>query len=279
MHPGTLSILILVLSTYTSPCFGLSCRQHLHYIGYNDTAFELCAILHARPFTVCITCHLEYSRAFTLFYNLFHSRDEISKNCSEELISGARVSIIQRDYDHMTKTWSISNCDNCFDVTDKDNVITYNKSQKTINFENKEADLKDCVDENKGNTTSLCDICSKKFDDLSDYFNGLAEDTDGMVCMDIIDKMNITRNAWAGYGCTHTYNMSIEVFATLGCVILFSIMFYVVARWSQRPKDIALIRVNTLQNAMFDDMSVEKQEEHVVSKSVDYSDSVPRLTC
>lgn len=268
-------ILLICGSVSLAPDDGDICGDLLNQIATDDSNFTLCALLGARPFIVCTDCYQRYAAAYTLFYNLMESRDNISKACSEELVSGDRVSIIQGDFDLMKEIWTVSYCDNCFDVKDENTVISYNLSHATRRFLHEKKDLENCIKEYQNNSSCVCEKCSHKFNVLSDFFNTLAEDTDGKLCMDIIDMMNITSNAWADHGCTRVYRVSYDVYILLGCVLLVTILFYVLAIVSQDAQDTELMRIHTIQSAVFDDVSVEQEnKEESCSSRIDHSHSV-----
>lgn len=235
------------------------CRKHLTEIADSDSSFELCALLNARPFQVCRNCHDDYSAAYTLFINLQMERGAIAKNCSSELLSGDRVSIINRDFEHLKETWKASYCDNCFYRQDTNDTVHFTESPSTQGFFNRSDNLLECIDTQLDNKTNICSACSFKFDQLSDYYNVLVEQTKGVVCMDITDQMNRTRVEWSGYGCTHIYPLSYDVYATVAIIIILTFIFYLSARLSQKPMDTEIVTVHTIQRTLNRQHSSERR--------------------
>ncbi|OQR78870.1 osteopetrosis-associated transmembrane protein 1-like [Tropilaelaps mercedesae] len=274
VHFVFLNVLLLCLSTWVSLGVAISdqCRLYLQYVAETNSAFEVCALLDARPFTVCTSCYENYALAYNTFVNLKNGRGQVAKNCSEDLVSGDRVSIINRAFNYLTDTWISGNCDNCLVVTKEDNQLSFQIAESTKEFQYRRQRVTECIDSHLRNQSTVCLDCQSTFLNLSESYNQLVNKYQNKLCMDIIDAMNETRVEWSEYGCSQMYYINLEVCLYAGAMVTITIIFYVVARYSQKPREAEILEERTLRHHV-SKMSVGSNAFH--TNSCDQQNLIP----
>ncbi|XP_022655927.1 osteopetrosis-associated transmembrane protein 1-like isoform X1 [Varroa jacobsoni] len=250
--------LLLCLSALPSVSLGLTpeCKEYLKDVAQSSSGFEVCALLCARPFRVCSSCFDDYAFAHNMFVNLKSGRGQVEKNCSEDLVSGDRVSIINRAFTYVTETWESGNCDNCLVVSKSDDIVHFKVAEFAKEFQTRAEQVFKCIDSHIKNESRICTDCLSSFSNLSNFYHGLVKKYEEKLCMDIIDIMNTTRVKWSDYGCSHVYGLEPEVCLYAWAMVIITIVFYFFARFSQKPRDAEILEGRTMR-------------EHISKMSVD----------
>ncbi|XP_003738793.1 osteopetrosis-associated transmembrane protein 1 [Galendromus occidentalis] len=242
--------LFVILLLPTAAAISQECQNYLMGVAFTNSQFQVCALIRARPFSVCTMCHRDFASAYNTFIELKDGRGPIEKNCSEDLVSGDRISIINRDFRHLTSTWEDANCDSCLVMNKTKDVVSFKVSESTHKFRRLSALVDECIDSQLQNKSLICDVCSEHFRNLSSFYDSLNEKSAGNMCMDILDTMNQTRVEWSTFGCSKVYPLDIEVWIYAAMMVVLTLTFYLVARFSQNPKDEAIIEGRTLKDRM-----------------------------
>ncbi|XP_022697360.1 osteopetrosis-associated transmembrane protein 1-like isoform X3 [Varroa jacobsoni] len=186
----------------------------------------------------------------------FEGRGQVEKNCSEDLVSGDRVSIINRAFTYVTETWESGNCDNCLVVSKSDDIVHFKVAEFAKEFQTRAEQVFKCIDSHIKNESRICTDCLSSFSNLSNFYHGLVKKYEEKLCMDIIDIMNTTRVKWSDYGCSHVYGLEPEVCLYAWAMVIITIVFYFFARFSQKPRDAEILEGRTMR-------------EHISKMSVD----------
>ncbi|EEC15804.1 conserved hypothetical protein [Ixodes scapularis] len=153
-----------------------NCTLLLVTIANVTSVFERCALMRARPFTMCESCVNEYGVAVRIFDQLQKNlTDPTMKLCKDEFFSSAKFSVVYKTIVHIRDLWQSASCDGCFEKQLSSDG-GYMVSNDTIIFNRKLHEMNECVNRSESeskNRTNLCIICDGPYRDLNRFYNGL----------------------------------------------------------------------------------------------------------
>uniref|UniRef100_A0A4D5RN18 Osteopetrosis-associated transmembrane protein 1 n=1 Tax=Ixodes scapularis TaxID=6945 RepID=A0A4D5RN18_IXOSC len=222
-----------------------NCTLLLVTIANVTSVFERCALMRARPFTMCESCVNEYGVAVRIFDQLQKNlTDPTMKLCKDEFFSSAKFSVVYKTIVHIRDLWQSASCDGCFEKQLSSDG-GYMVSNDTIIFNRKLHEMNECVNRSESeskNRTNLCIICDGPYRDLNRFYNGLVRASkDGNICFDMVDAMNATHMLWSSHLCSvHQYSNT-PSFIVAGVVGLLVMLFYAGAGLVINPLNTELV--------------------------------------
>lgn len=207
-----------------------NCTKLLETIAEVTSLFELCALMNAQPFTMCMNCASLYGNAIGIFYQLTtNTTDPDTRLCRHQFFSSAKVSIVDKTFTHIQDLWRSASCDGCYQnpVVGRTNHTIRNE---TLMFNNKLAAMNKCINQSEvqsKNITDLCVTCEPPYRDLNNFYNSLVQKSkDGNICFDMVDAMNATRFLWSSHLCSVHHYQNTPAFVVAGVVALLVTLFY-----------------------------------------------------
>uniref|UniRef100_A0A224YS28 Protein containing OSTMP1 domain n=1 Tax=Rhipicephalus zambeziensis TaxID=60191 RepID=A0A224YS28_9ACAR len=89
-----------------------NCTNLLETIAEATSMFELCALMNAKPFTMCMNCAEMYGSGIGIFYQLTtNTTDPASRLCRHQFFSSTKVSIVDKTFTHIQDLWTSASCD------------------------------------------------------------------------------------------------------------------------------------------------------------------------
>jgi hypothetical protein len=213
------------------------CRIYLEYFANSTSNFTQCAIRNARPIRMCERCVDYYLDVLKAHEDIYKAHDEGGHSCQMKLVNLDRLEVIEGAFEYVEKLWTRGHCSSCFVVKDN-GTLTPQLLNITITFQQLYNDTQNCFNTFYNVTTkkyepAVCVNCTEKYCNLNKYYEDHKADTgEGILCMDIVDAMNLTRTEWSKLlGCYIT-EPNVEVLFIIS-VILISVtplVFYGAAK-------------------------------------------------
>lgn len=207
-----------------------NCTDLLENIAEVTSLFELCALMNAQPFTMCMNCASMYGKAIGMLYQLrTNTTDPGSRLCRDQFFSSAKVSIVDKTFTHIQDLWISASCDGCYQ-NPVEGHSTVTVRNETYMFTSKLAAMNKCINQSEAqskNLTDLCVTCEQPYRDLNNFYNSLVQKSkDGNICFDMVDAMNATRFLWSSHLCSVHHYQNAPAFVVAGVVALLVTLFY-----------------------------------------------------
>lgn len=203
----TISVVLTVFSVIASvnlsvveefqkwPSEDQNCSTLLENFANSSAHFTYCAIKNARPIRICSECFQKFQEVVDVHNNISKMEDESGiKICKQQLMNLDRLEVIEKGFLYITDMWDSAHCKNCLSIGNRTEV-----SNTTMHFMQLRDITKECFkNHSSGGETydqSVCVDCEKVYCDMNKFYDSL-KTTQGDVCMDIVDSMNITRVEW-----------------------------------------------------------------------------------
>lgn len=227
-----------------------NCTNLLQSIAEVTALFELCALMNAKPFTMCMNCAGMYGNGIGIFYQLTtNTTDPATRLCQHQFFSSTKVSIVDKTFKHIQDLWKSASCDGCFQnpVVGQGNHTVRNE---TLMFNEKLDAMNKCINQSEAlsqNMTDLCVTCEQPYRDLNNFYNGLVQKSkDGNICFDMVDAMNATRFLWSSHLCSVHHYQNTPSFVVAGVVGLLVVLFYAGAGTLITPLNTELVQPKRL---------------------------------
>ncbi|KAL0267882.1 UNVERIFIED_CONTAM: hypothetical protein PYX00_010028 [Menopon gallinae] len=223
------------------------CTFLLQNFASASAEFMFCSISNARPIQMCTLCVDSYSGVVEGHSNIFRVEESENKTCRDELINLDRLAIIEAGYSYIRDLWLKANCKNCF-LPNPNTTTPFQLSNETKEFQRLHLELKKCLDANYNESTreynrEVCKICSSKYSDMNTFYGNLKKDLNDLLCMDIVDSMNVTQNLWSDrLHCGETIMfLEWQLITYTTVVLIIPIVFYLCAwRFTKtKPSDVS----------------------------------------
>ncbi|XP_035226826.1 osteopetrosis-associated transmembrane protein 1-like isoform X2 [Stegodyphus dumicola] len=212
-----------------------NCTDGLNNFTQAVLTFILCSSANARPIQLCRNCN-EYLSAMQATYKAMKEEPNV---CQTWFFGSDKISIIDVIHNQAWTLWDINFCQNCYDY--------YNETKAFFDTAER---LSECMV--SSNTTievnSTCQLCHDLYIQLGDTYNKFVfkqEETDVGICMDIVDRMNMTQKLWSRqYKCKVEFDTRIGYGnVTTALVIgLVPLCFYLIAKRVAITEDVKLVR-------------------------------------
>lgn len=219
-----------------------NCTAVLRSYSESLINFTRCSLMNARPVSFCRNCVEQYSSVVTCYRSLKMGPPE----CQTSLFSSDELVIVNVMNTNINNLWLKGNCQGCNEVNNETKKLQNNNV--TLQFFHIVDEFNKCVLNvtkiMSNGDKEICEQCSSLYLKLNNMYNSFVEKYNG-VCMDIVDRMNITRHIWNDqYHCIPSYDV------TLGWAnILTSLMvgtlpffFYLLARSVTIIEDVKIVR-------------------------------------
>ncbi|XP_072356058.1 osteopetrosis-associated transmembrane protein 1 isoform X1 [Scyliorhinus torazame] len=221
-----------------------SCRQLLRGFARSGAALIGCVARNARPVRVCEECIPQFHSLGEAFSNISENSGNIS--CSKQLLSSDRLQIVLNMYNYLHSIWTDSVCDACL------NSNGTAPSVDTVIFRKMLNDSLNCFDRyskypDHGNRSDLCIKCKTSYNNLTKWYNKMA-DTQPIMCIDIVDAMNLTRQLWSKtYNCTVPCSDTVPVIAVSTFLLFLPVIFYLSTYLHSEQKKMKLMEPKRLK--------------------------------
>ncbi|XP_038655147.1 osteopetrosis-associated transmembrane protein 1 isoform X1 [Scyliorhinus canicula] len=167
-------------------------------------------------------------------------------SCSKQLLSSDRLQIVLNMYQYLHSIWTDSVCDACL------NSNGTAPSVDTVIFQKMLNDSLNCFDRyskypDHGNRSDLCIKCKTSYNNLTKWYNKMA-DTQSIMCIDIVDAMNLTRQLWSKtYNCTVPCSDTVPVIAVSTFLLFLPVIFYLSTYLHSEQKKMKLMEPKRLK--------------------------------
>ncbi|XP_069705408.1 osteopetrosis-associated transmembrane protein 1 isoform X2 [Periplaneta americana] len=218
---------------------GHTCNKYLQQFANSTSEFTKCAIRHARPIRICEKCIYYYLDVQKSYEEILKARDEGGHACMMELVNLDRLEVIDGALDYVYKLWGKAECNCCFVVEDN-GTLTSQLSNVTIKFQQLYNNTTKCFEKFYNPSTEkydpkICVNCTTEYCTLNKFYEDLKADTgEGIVCMDIVDAMNLTRTKWSKrFGCYVSIpKAEITLIISVVVIALSPVVFYVGSKYA-----------------------------------------------
>ncbi|XP_030262193.1 osteopetrosis-associated transmembrane protein 1 [Sparus aurata] len=196
------------------------CKELLNIFGQRYVAYVSCLVPAARPVTVCQKCFSSFGSLREAYANISSESGPGNVSCSESLLRGDRLMVVNQLNTSLEELWTSSACDNC--VTKGLQRLT----NDTLYFMNTLNQTDDCFDKyRQGNHTELCKNCKSTYQELNELYGRMEKNQ--TMCIDIEDSMNMTRRLWSKYyNCSVPREETVPVIAVSSFMLFLPIIFY-----------------------------------------------------
>ncbi|XP_076466441.1 osteopetrosis-associated transmembrane protein 1-like [Babylonia areolata] len=175
------------------------CHDIMHNLADQGGNLTHCLIDHARPFRLCEKCIVHYTHFTNLYNDLLND-----EHCAPVLLLADRMHVLTTMYNTFTSTWSDADCLKCFDYVEENATtgnVSYNYTTDTLLFREMQANISRCFNDSdifdsKG-VNEVCTVCRPIYRQMNDKFSALQANSNGHICMDLVDMMNYTRLMWS----------------------------------------------------------------------------------
>lgn len=190
-----------------------------------------CSAFNARPFTMCENCIETYVNSSVTYDHMMKTVDYDGTSCRDELINSDKVQVIRQLQAAVSSIWDESHCSNCFADGFADEDLAFHElSNSTLTFNALINETFSCIDRNINATVvdNVCVKCSANYKDLNKLYNTMSTTSADGLCMDTVDKMNLTRMIWSNQlRCVHHKNTAWAVVLSTVVIGVLPIAFYV----------------------------------------------------
>ncbi|GAB6033405.1 Osteopetrosis associated transmembrane protein 1 [Chamberlinius hualienensis] len=223
-------------SRNVSSHLNVTCDQTLSDFSYSLSNVIFCSSSYSWPFTLCQNCADNYYDVAKAYNTILSTIENDSRSCEDVMLSADRVQVVKLLFETVSNVWIKSSCDDCFYILRNDTAhADFVLSNDTVAFNKLHRDTKICFQEankkkNKiGRNDEVCTKCARVYEQLNELYEGFHKGLD-VLCMDTVDKMNVTRAQWSyEYGCV-THNFSFVVFYTTSSLLLtLAVLFYLLS--------------------------------------------------
>lgn len=110
-------------------------------------------------------------------------------------------------------------------------TLTNVSSVETTTFNDLFNKLKSCINSSEVNVTTVCEKCSRQYDELNKYYIGISNENERIgMCMDIVDVMNGTRAYWSNNCCKFRHKNEIGFIISTVIISFVTILFYILTK-------------------------------------------------
>ncbi|KAK5646543.1 hypothetical protein RI129_005007 [Pyrocoelia pectoralis] len=191
-------------------------------------SFSKCAITYSRPIKFCEQCVNQYIDVLNGYSNMSTSKDE-DGFCIDGYVNLDKLEILQTLYDNSNDLWNRANCYKCFQMDN--GTLTNVSSVETTTFNDLFNKLSSCINSSEVNVTTVCEKCSKQYDELNKYYIGISNENERIgMCMDIVDVMNGTRAYWSHNCCKFRHKNEIGFIISTVIISFSTILFYILTK-------------------------------------------------
>lgn len=213
----------------------LNCSKAFEHFCDVMVNFTRCALKFARPIHLCVDCGNQHNKSVIAYDNLRKQGEE----CQKFFFGSDQVVIVDIIYKEVTDLWSKNYCPNCYKYP--------NRTQEFFEISN---DLMKCVsNSNKSESfhpNATCVKCHAFYANLSEKYSHFVQspDSDGNICMDVVDTMNITRKMWKEYNCIAPFGGPVSYPSVIVVLIICvtPILFYLLAKNVSIIEDVKIVR-------------------------------------
>jgi len=146
--------------------------------------------------------------------------------CQDQLLSSDKQAVIFQFMQEATQVWSGSQCDKCFDTPPSDTTDPPKISNATTNFFHMNSLVFNCFSLQEQQGGPVCQTCKPFYRSLNSFYSSLGA-TSSDICMDIVESMNVTRQAWSStFNCLVQYEDTWSVAFTIACIGLLPVLLY-----------------------------------------------------
>lgn len=234
LHQETLAEVLLSMGDVPMENITDTCRFIMQHMAEQGSAFTGCLLSHARPFRMCEMCIVYYTHFTHLYQDLLNDQ-----RCAPVLLLADRMQVLTTVYSTFTSTWSQADCSKCYESVEE-NVTTgevlFNYTADTLMFQEMHANVTQCFNvsdtiDSRGEN-AVCKNCRSIYKKMNDKYSALQSNSNGHICMDLVDMMNYTRLMWSSkFKCTRP-RPDASIVITL-CVIIFviTILLYLTSKF------------------------------------------------
>ncbi|GLH16303.1 Uncharacterized protein GBIM_20609 [Gryllus bimaculatus] len=206
------------------------CDKALQEFANSAANFTLCAIMNARPITLCEFCATNYTNVQVAYDQILKLEDESGAPCRKILINVDRLEILENGYMYVQHLWKNGHCESCLEVVN--GTITdklRNETQQFLKFYHK---VNACFSHHYKNGSyndSVCKDCKTIYDDMNDFYEKLKNiQGEGNICVDIVDSVNTTRADWSELLSCDRKEIKLEIGLVVALVVvgLLPMVFY-----------------------------------------------------
>ncbi|KAK7869780.1 hypothetical protein R5R35_008314 [Gryllus longicercus] len=206
------------------------CDKALQEFANSAANFTLCAIMNARPITLCEFCATNYTNVQVAYDQILKLEDESGAPCRKILINVVRLEILENGYMYVQHLWKNGHCESCLEVVN--GTITdklRNETQQFLKFYHK---VNACFSHHYKNGSyndSVCKDCKTIYDDMNDFYEKLKNiQGEGNICVDIVDSVNTTRADWSELLSCDRKEIKLEIGLVVALVVvgLLPMVFY-----------------------------------------------------
>ncbi|CAH2230516.1 jg18618 [Pararge aegeria aegeria] len=214
------------------------CMDILKEFAEHASNFTLCAILNARPITLCEKCVGNYV-SFRDKYKELLDTVVNGTSCKTIFLYRDRLNAVQEYHNNILNVWDMGNCNECFNWT----MGIPSLKSTTIDFHRMSNDTMNCIIKYMvPNSSEVCNKCMQYYEQLDDFYKTLSSDSIGVdsVCMDIVDSMNATRSIWSkSLSCCNLRRTPEMIFLSCAGIISFlPILYYISLRYCGPIRDL-----------------------------------------
>uniref|UniRef100_A0A8D8XE17 Osteopetrosis-associated transmembrane protein 1 n=1 Tax=Cacopsylla melanoneura TaxID=428564 RepID=A0A8D8XE17_9HEMI len=217
------------------------CDELLNSFAHATANYTLCTINHARPIHVCESCIDSYLEVLQTYNQIMKLDVEDDKPCRQELINLDRLQVVEKGYNFVLDLWHKASCSECFKKDDNGFTIA-NQTDTTLHlkyyFELTEACILNNLNSSSNVTSQVCDLCKEDYSTLNTYYN-----QHKVVCMDIVDRINITRYKWSTTlrCCLDRMKFDMPFIVSTGALCLLPLLFYIILYFSSKNAEFNIV--------------------------------------
>lgn len=224
------------------------CHELQIKFAKNAASFVQCAIINARPISVCLECVESYNSTVHSYQDLMEASQNDTK-CRNVFVSKDKLEIIETMYGNVARMWTRGNCNNCYETDGSGSPDLSVVSNQTLNFMNAAKKVRKCFEGIKllGGTNDTCTDCKELYEHLGSIFDSISRDAvnneTAVVCADVMDTMNVTHNIWNSQLKCKLFGTSVgyALVVLTGCLSALPVLFYLAAKILSNVETIHLV--------------------------------------
>ncbi|CAI4221738.1 unnamed protein product [Auanema sp. JU1783] len=225
------------------------CQIYVERFAKAQADMVQCASNWSIPPKVCTNCFEHYITFKQLEYETKHLDNVTSldnRTCSQVIYDNYLLSYSYDISDALTtRIWDNSRCESCLHIkwnfSYADNNVQF--LNRTLAFQNRLFEWRDCVVNftgwdygeedmlNVGNSSEICGVCNKTFNDLFAFYWGIYVKPGVDFCVDIETTMNDTLHLWNDvWKCEERKDRKRDtglVLYTMIVLLILTVLFYV----------------------------------------------------
>ncbi|KAK6619806.1 hypothetical protein RUM44_006205 [Polyplax serrata] len=226
------------------------CTMLIDNFAISSASFINCTLQNARPVQMCCSCAAAYSSAIINFENISKSQVKSNSICDEKLLNQDRLAVFETTVSYIQMIWAKGQCSNCLDTESKG----LQPSNSTKEFKKFYEETNSCLSNhydpsNKTYNKDVCQNCSSVYFRMNKFYSDLKEHSgNGLVCMDIVDTMNVTQHLWSNLlHCGKTIpTFESPLMVSCVMVLMLSIAFYLGALKFSKTRSATVLHRNRL---------------------------------